>query len=62
MGYMVCNDRRVHPPSCRIIYMTIGVLLKMLVSDRVGAATAGNDVDDGGSSYDNNDNDNNDKE
>ncbi len=40
VGYMVCNDRRGHLPSCQIIYMTIGILLKMLVSDRGGAATA----------------------
>ncbi len=33
VGYMVCNDRRGHLPSCQIIYMTIGILLKMLVLD-----------------------------
>jgi hypothetical protein len=33
MGYMVRNDRQGHLPSCQIIYMTIGILLKMFVSD-----------------------------
>jgi len=41
-------DRRGHLPSCKIIYMTIGILLKMLVSDRGGAAAAAEDVNDGG--------------
>ena len=48
VGYMVRNDRRGHFPSCQIIYMTIGILLKMLVSDRGGAAAAAEDVNDGG--------------
>ena len=48
VGYMVRNDRRGHLPSCQIIYMTIGILLKMLVSDRGGAAAAADDVNDGG--------------
>ena len=51
VGYMVRNDRRGHLPSCQIIYMTIGILLKMLVSDRGGAAAAADDVNDGGLSY-----------
>ena len=33
VGYMVRNDRRVCFRSCRIIYMTIGILLRMLVSN-----------------------------
>ena len=54
MGYMVRNDRRGHLPSCEIIYMTIGILLKMLMSDRGGAAAAAaaDDVNDGSLSYD----------
>jgi HrpA-like RNA helicase len=51
VGYMVRNDRRGHLPSCQIIYMTIGILLKMLVSDRGGAAAAADDVNDSGLSY-----------
>ena len=62
VGYMVRNDRRGHFPSCQIIYMTIGILLKMLVSDRGGAAVATDDVNDGGLSYGDNDNDVDDKE
>ena len=64
VGYMVRNDRRGHLPSCQIIYMTIGILLKMLVSDRGGAAAAADDVDNGGVSYgdDDDDNDVDDKE
>jgi hypothetical protein len=56
---MVRNDRRGHLPSCQIIYMTIGILLKMLVSDRGGAAAAAaaDDVNDGGLSYGNDDDD-----
>jgi len=34
VGYMVRSDRRVCLPSCRIIYMTIGILLRMLVNQR----------------------------
>jgi hypothetical protein len=59
VGYMVCNVRRVHPPSCQIIYMTIGILLKMRVLDQGGTAAADNDVDNGGLSYSNDDNDDN---
>ena len=63
VGYMVRNDRRGHLPSCQIIYMTIGILLKMLVSDRGGvAAAAADDVIDGGLSYGNNNDDVDDKE
>ena len=51
VGYMVCNDRRGHLPSCQIIYMTIGILLKMLVSDQGGAAAAADDVNENGLSY-----------
>ncbi len=51
VGYMVCNDRRGHLPSCRIIYMTIGILLKMLVSDRGGVMATADDVNDVGLSY-----------
>ena len=32
VGYMVRSDRRVNEQSCRIIYMTVGILLRMLVS------------------------------
>ena len=59
---MVRNDRRGHLPSCQIIYMTIGILLKMLVSDRGGAAAVADDINDGGLSYGNDDNDVDDKE
>ena len=59
--YMVCNDRRGHLPSCQIIYMMIG-MLKMLVSDRGGAAAAVDDVNDGGLSYGDDDDDVDDKE
>ena len=62
VGYMVCNDRQGHLPSCQIIYMTIGILQKRLVSDRGGAAAAVDDVNDGGLSYGDNDNDIDDKE
>jgi ATP-dependent RNA helicase DHX29 len=62
VGYMVCNDRRRHLPSCQIIYMTIGILLKMLVSDRGGAAVAADDVNDGGLSCGDDDDDVDDKE
>ena len=59
---MVRNDRRGHLPSCQIIYMTIGILLKMLVSDGGGAAVAADDVNDGGLSYGDVDDDVDDKE
>ena len=62
VGYMVRNDRRGHLPSCQIIYMTIGILLKMLVSDRGGAAAAADDVNDGGLSYGDDNDDVDDKE
>ncbi len=63
VGYVVRNDRWGHLPSCQIIYMTIGILLKILVSDRGGAAVAAVDVNDGGLSYrDNDDDDVDDKE
>jgi hypothetical protein len=43
--------------------MTIGILLKMLVSDRGGVAAAvADDVNDGGLSYGNNNDDFDDKE
>ncbi len=32
VGYMVRSDRKVNDGSCRIIYMTVGILLRMLVS------------------------------
>ena len=57
VGYMVCNDRWGHLPSCQIIYMTIGILLKMLVSDRGGATAAADDVNDGGLLYGDEDDD-----
>ena len=61
VGYMVRNDRRGHHPSCQIIYMMIGILLKMLMSDRGGAAAAAAvDVNDGGLSYGDDDNDDDD--
>ena len=59
---MVRNDRRGHLPSCQIIYMTIGILLKMLVSDRGGAAAAADDVNDGGLLYGDDEDDVDDKE
>jgi len=31
VGYMVRSDRRVDERSCRIIYLTVGILLRMLV-------------------------------
>ena len=52
---MVCKDRWVHLPSCQMIYMTIGILLKMLVSDQ---AAADNDVNNGSLLYENDDNNN----
>ena len=55
VGYMVCKDRRVHLPSCQIIYMTIRILLKMLVSNWV---SVDNNVNNGGSLYGKNDDDN----
>ncbi len=58
MGYMVRNDRLGHLPSCQIIYMTIGMLLNMLVLDRGGAAAAADDVNNGGLSYGNDNDDN----
>jgi HrpA-like RNA helicase len=61
-GYMVRNNRRGHLPSCQIIYMTIGMLLKMLVSDRGGTAAAADDVNDGSLSYGNDDDDVDNKE
>ncbi len=62
VGYMVCNDRWGYLPSCQIIYMTIVILMKMLVSDRGGAAVAAEDVNDDGLPYDNDDNDVDDKD
>ena len=62
VGYMVCNDRRGHLPSCQIIYMTIVILLKMLMSDRGGAAVAADDVNDGGLLYGDDEDDVDDKE
>jgi hypothetical protein len=62
VGYMVCNDRRGHLPSCQIIYMTIVILLKMLVSDRGGAGAAADDVNNSGLSYGDNDDNVDDKE
>ena len=62
VGYMIHNDRWRHLPSCQIICMLIGILLKMLVLDRGGAAAAANDVNDGGLSYGDDDDDGDDKE
>ena len=65
VGYMVRNDWRRRLPSYQIIYMTIGILLKMLVSDQGGAVAADNNVNNGGSLYGNDeddDNNNDDKE
>ena len=45
MGYMVRSDKRVCFLSCRIIYMTIGILLRMLVN-RQGTNNESNDNDD----------------
>jgi hypothetical protein len=60
VGYMVRNDRCGHLPSCQIIYMTVGILLKILVSDRGGVAVAADDVNDGGLSYRDDDDDDDD--
>ncbi len=63
VGYMIRNDRRGHLPSCQIIHMTIGILLKMLVLDRGGAAGTADNVVDGGLLHGNiSDNDVDDKE
>jgi len=59
---MVRNDWRGHLPSCQIDYMTIGILLKMLVLHRGGAAAAADHVNDGGLSYGDDDDDVDDKE
>ena len=45
VGYMVRGDRRVDLRSCRIVYMTIGILLRMLVNGR-GSSSSG-ESDDG---------------
>ena len=45
MGYMVRSDKRVCFQSCRIIFMTIGILLRMLVN-RQGTNNESNDNDD----------------
>ena len=49
-----------HLPSCQIIHMMIGILLKMLMSDQGGAAAAAaaDDVNGGGLLYSDNDDDN----
>ena len=60
--YMVRNDRRGHLPSCQITYMMIGILLKMLVSDRGGAAVAADNVNGGSLSYGDDGDDVDDKE
>ena len=62
VGYMVCNNRLGHFPSCQIICMTIGILLKMLGSDRGGGAAAADDVNDGGLLYGDDDDGVDDKE
>ena len=59
---MVRNERRGHLPSCQIIYMMIGILLKMLMSDRGGAAAAADDVNNCGLSYGDDDDNVDDKE
>ena len=46
VGYMVRSDRRVDLRSCRIIYMTIGILLRMLVNQRREANVSKGNVDD----------------
>ena len=58
VGCMVRNDRRGHLPSCQIIYMTIGILLKMLMSDRGGVAAAADENNDGSFLYNNDTNNN----
>ena len=57
VGFMVRNNKQGHLLSCQIIYMTIGILLKMLVSDQGGAVAAVDDADNGGLLYGNDDND-----
>ena len=61
VGYMVRNDRRGHLPFCQKIYMTIGILLKMLVLDQGGATAAADDVNNGGLLYGKDDNNDVDK-
>jgi len=43
VGYMVRSDRRVDIRSCRIIYMTIGILLRMLVQPQSDKHPVDND-------------------
>lgn len=48
VGYIVRGDRRVDLRSCRIIFVTVGVLLRMLVNDDGAEGQAnGDDGDDG---------------
>ncbi|KAL7438158.1 hypothetical protein ACHAXM_008046 [Skeletonema potamos] len=50
IGYMVRSDRRVDFRSCRVIYMTIGVLLRILLNSesrvRTGDSTCGENDND----------------
>ena len=62
VGYLVRSGRRVHLPSCQIIHMTIGILLRMLMSNRSGAVAADNNVNNGSLSYGNGNNEDDDKE
>ena len=50
VGYMVRGDRRVDERSCRIIYMTVGILLRMLVSQSQSSG-ATDDIDSSRSSF-----------
>ena len=43
IGYMVRSDRRVDFRSCRVIYMTIGVLLRIILSGGTQAGETGED-------------------
>ena len=46
VGYMVRSDKRVCLSSCRIIYMTIGILLRMLINQRNECNGSNSKVDD----------------
>lgn len=42
VGYMVRSDKRVDERSCRIIYMTVGILLRMLISQSQSQSSEAN--------------------
>lgn len=57
VGYMVRSDRRADLRSCRIIYMTIGVLLRILLNNNSESSRPGDNVEEG----ENDDNDSEEK-